>query len=179
MTIRDLVYIALFAAIMAGLGMLPAVTLPLGVPITAQSMGPMLAGLIIGARRGFFSMALFILLVAMGLPLLAGGRGGWAVFSSPTGGFVIGFAFAALATGWLYDQLGKGAAWISMALAAAVGGIVVLYAFGLPYWMMITGQSFQAVLVAALPFIPGDILKVVIAASVALAVRRGYPGAFR
>ena len=86
---RDIVLIALFAAIMAVLGVFPPITLPLvGVPITAQSLGVMLAGGILGAKRGAMSMALFLILVAVGLPLLAGGRGGFGVFLGPSGGFL-------------------------------------------------------------------------------------------
>ena len=74
---RDVVLIALFAAITAGLAIFPPLVLPVvGVPVTAQSLGPMLAGGVLGARRGGLSMLLFLALVAMGLPLLAGGRGG-------------------------------------------------------------------------------------------------------
>ena len=69
MATRDLTHIALFAAVTAALGLLPPLMLPLlGVPITAQSMGPMLAGAVLGARRGGLAMALFILLVALGFP---------------------------------------------------------------------------------------------------------------
>ena len=69
---KDIVYIALFAAIMAALAVIPPITLATGVPISSQSMGPMLAGAILGARRGALSMILFLVLVAAGLPLLVG-----------------------------------------------------------------------------------------------------------
>ncbi len=82
---RDIVFIALFAAIMAGLAVFPPIMLPVvGVPITAQSIGAMLAGGVLGAARGGLSMALFLALVAFGLPLLPGGRGGFGVFFGPT-----------------------------------------------------------------------------------------------
>ena len=72
MVTRDLVLAALFAAIIVVLGLLPPIMLGfIPVPITAQSMGPMLAGAIIGRRRGATSMLLFLALVAIGLPLLA------------------------------------------------------------------------------------------------------------
>lgn len=86
METRDIVFIALFAAIMAALAVFPPITLPVvGVPITAQSLGAMLAGGVLGATRGGLSMILFLLLVAIGLPLLPGGRGGFGVFLGPTG----------------------------------------------------------------------------------------------
>ncbi len=72
---KHLTRIALFAALIAALGLLPKLTLTSGIPITAQSMGIMLAGTILGARNGALSVLLFLFLVALGLPLLAGGRG--------------------------------------------------------------------------------------------------------
>ena len=81
-TSRDLALIATFTGVVAALGLVPALA-PFGipVPITAQSLGVMLAGAVIGARRGFLSLALFLVLVAVGLPLLSGGRGGLGVFA--------------------------------------------------------------------------------------------------
>ena len=83
MKTKDLAYIALFAAITAVLGLVPAIQVG-PVPITAQTLGVMLAGAILGARRGFLSQLLFLVLVAIGLPLLASGAGGLAVFAGPT-----------------------------------------------------------------------------------------------
>ncbi|MEL6321465.1 MAG: biotin transporter BioY, partial [Cyanobacteria bacterium J06626_14] len=75
MTTRDLVYIAVFAALVAALGLIPPIPLPfIPVPITAQSLGVMLAGAILGARRGACALLLFLVLVAIGFPLLSGGR---------------------------------------------------------------------------------------------------------
>ena len=76
---QSLSMVALFAALMAVMGLIPKIDLPFGVPITLQSLGVMLAGCLLGARRGLQSMALFLLAVAVGLPLLSGGRGGLGV----------------------------------------------------------------------------------------------------
>ena len=82
---RDAALIAVFAGFVAALGVVPAFQPPgFSVPITAQSLGVMLAGAILGGRRGFAALALFLALVAIGLPLLAGGRGGLGVFATPT-----------------------------------------------------------------------------------------------
>ncbi len=78
MTTRDIVLVALFTAIIIVLGLIPPITLGfIPVPITAQSMGVMLAGCIIGAKRGAASYALLVLMVAIGLPVLAGGAAVW------------------------------------------------------------------------------------------------------
>ena len=80
---RDLALIATFTGVVAALGLVPAFVPPgFTVPITAQSLGVMLAGAVLGARRGFWALALFLVLVAVGLPLLAGGRGGLGVFAT-------------------------------------------------------------------------------------------------
>jgi biotin transport system substrate-specific component len=74
---RSLSYIALFAALMAVFGLIPKIDLPFGVPITLQSLGVMLAGCLLGPRRGFLAIGLFLLAVALGLPLLSGGAAAW------------------------------------------------------------------------------------------------------
>ena len=72
---RSLTHVALFAALVAVLGLVPQISLAAGVPITAQSLGIMLCGTVLGARRGALAVLLFLALVAAGLPLLSGGRG--------------------------------------------------------------------------------------------------------
>ena len=71
---RNLTLIALFAALIAALGLIPKLTLAFGVPVTAQSLGVMLCGTVLGAKRGGLAALLFVGLVALGLPLLSGGR---------------------------------------------------------------------------------------------------------
>ena len=101
---RNLTLVALFAALIAALGLIPQITLAFGVPITAQSLGVMLCGTVLGARRGALAVLLFLLLVALGLPLLSGGRGGLGVFASPTVGFLVGFPVAAFVTGLITEK---------------------------------------------------------------------------
>src|SRR5262245_34546375 len=97
MFLRDVGLIVLFAAIIAALGLVPKIDVPMlgGVPVTAQSLGVTLAGILIGARRGALAAALFLVAVAFGFPLLAGGRGGLGVFTGPSAGFLLGFVPAA------------------------------------------------------------------------------------
>src|SRR5688500_6271691 len=95
---RDLAMVAVFAGIVAALGLVPAVSVLGGaVPITAQSLGVMLAGAVLGPRRGALALLLFLGLVALGLPLLAGGRGGLGVFAGASVGYLVGFPVAAFA----------------------------------------------------------------------------------
>ena len=101
---RSLTHIALFAALIAALGLVPRIDLAAGVPITAQSLGIMLCGTVLGARKGALAVLLFLLLVALGLPLLAGGRGGLGVFAGPSVGYLVGFPIAAFVAGWVMER---------------------------------------------------------------------------
>ncbi len=184
---RDLVRIALFAALMAVLGLVPKFDLPLaaGVPITIQTLGVMLAGLILGPRNGALAVLLFLFVVALGAPVLSGGRGGLGVFFGPTVGFLVGWVFGAMAVGLAYQQLLK---WLSANRFAAallscwLGGIVVIYAFGVPGLAWVAGMESQQALKASLFFVPGDVLKSLLAAWVVARLpvdRHGTFGASR
>ena len=115
--------IALFAAIIAALGLLPKITLTSGIPITAQSMGIMLCGTILGSKRGGLAVLLFIFLVAIGLPLLSGGRGGLGVFTTPWAGFLFGFPVAAYVTGFVMEQWRTENIDLVAGCSALIGGI--------------------------------------------------------
>ena len=174
---RDLALIATFAGIIAVLGLLPAFY-PFGtaVPITAQSLGVMLAGAVLGGRRGGLSVLLFLALVAVGLPLLSGGRGGLGVFFGPSVGYLLGFLGAAFVVGWITDRGGPTYK-LPWGLAANIlGGIVVLYAFGIAGTALVADISVEAAIVGALLFVPGDLIKAALAAVVARGVNRAYPG---
>ncbi|MEO9338481.1 biotin transporter BioY [Mesorhizobium sp. SB112] len=181
MTTRDLALSALFAAIIIVLGLVPPI--PLGiipVPITLQSMGVMLAGCIIGAKRGALAYAIFVLLVATGLPVLSGGRGGLAIIMGPTGGYILGWIVAAFATGYVAERLVREnqSEWRQLGgfvVASIVGGIIVLYAIGTPWVTATAGTPLSAVAYGSLAFIPGDLLKAAITALAARAVLAGYP----
>jgi len=176
MTTKDLVLIALFAAIVAVLGVFPPFTLPLvGVPITAQSLGVMLAGGVLGARRGALSLVLFLALVAIGLPLLAGGRGGFGVFLGPSGGFLVGWIVAAYAIGFLVERAWDRLTYVSAFVCCVTGGILLLYLIGIP-WVAYAAQiPLAKAFWGSMPFIPGDVIKAIIASVVIVTVARSYP----
>jgi biotin transport system substrate-specific component len=172
---KDLAYIALFAAITAVLGLVPAVQVG-PVPITAQTLGVMLAGSILGARRGFLSQLLFLVLVAIGLPVLPGGGGGLAVFAGVTAGYLVSWPVAAFVIGLLTERFWAryNLAW--GVVANVIGGMVVIYAIGVPWLAVVANLSFRAAIVSgALPFLIGDLIKAVVAAAIAVQVRRSYP----
>lgn len=167
---------ATFVGVIAAMGLVPAVPLPgFGVPITVQSMGVMLAGAILGRWRGAAAVLGFLLLVALGLPLLSGGRGGLGVFAGPSVGFLVGFPVAAFVIGALSERLGTAQ---SVARGVAVniaGGIVVLYAFGTVGVAAVARLSWGQAFVANGVFLVGDLVKAVLAAFVARGVHRAMP----
>jgi len=176
MRIQDIAYIALFAALTAVLGLIPKVDLALiPVPVTAQTLGPMLAGSILGARRGAASQALFVFLVAAGLPLLAGGRGGLGILAGPTAGFLLAWPLAAWAIGAATERLWTRLTFLHSFAFNIIGGIVIVYACGIPVLALAAGLPLLKAAAASLVFVPGDILKAALAAAVAMFVKRGYP----
>ncbi|MBD8162351.1 biotin transporter BioY [Erwinia persicina] len=176
MSTRDIVYIALFAAITAALGLFPAFSLPvIAVPITAQTLGPMMAGAIAGARRGALAMVLFVVLVAVGLPLLAGGRGGLGIFFGPSGGFLLAWPLAALLIGYLYQRFLRSLTVVKEGLILALGGVVVIYSAGIPWIAVVAGLPLKQAALGSLGFLPGDMVKVGLAVLIVRAVRRAYP----
>jgi len=172
--------VALFAALLAAFGLIPKIDLPLGVPITAQTTGVMLAGCMLGARMGFQAMALFLAAVALGLPLLSGGRGGMGVFFLPSAGYLISYPVAAAVAGLVMRALaGKESSPARLAAcafaASVVGGIVVVHAFGVVGLMLLAKLSFVQAAIGTLVFVPGDLVKCVLVALIVHTVARGLP----
>jgi biotin transport system substrate-specific component len=174
---RDLALIASFAALVAVLGLAPPISVfGNAVPITLQTLGVMLAGSILGWKRGFAALAVFLVLVAAGLPLLSGGRGGLAVFTGPSAGYLLAWPLGAAVIGWLVERrLPAYPVWWGLT-ANVLGGIGVVYAIGIPVQAAITGtSSLVATAVAAAVFLPGDVVKAIMATVVTAGVHRGYP----
>ncbi|MER6944291.1 biotin transporter BioY [Nonomuraea sp. NPDC000554] len=174
----DLARVAVFAALIAVLG-LPGALNVFGnaVPITLQTLGVMLAGAILGTWRAALAVVVLLVLVAVGLPLLAGGRGGLAVFALPSAGFLIGWVPGAAVTGWLVERAGRTPGLGRLMVACLVGGVGVIYLFGIPVQAAIAGISLgQAALLSAV-FLPGDVAKALIASVVARGTQRAYPDA--
>ncbi|WP_019201661.1 biotin transporter BioY [Tsukamurella sp. 1534] len=172
-TPRDLALIAMFTALTAVLA-LPTITISGIAPITLQTLGFMLAATLLGFPWGAASVALYVLLIVIGLPIGAGGRGGLAVLTGPTGGFLVGAIVGALITGWLVDTWGRTNP-LKIALANVIGLMLIVYAVGLPWLGWRTGSGLFAKLTLGLQFIPGDLIKVAITALVTVTVVRAYP----
>lgn len=176
MNTKEMVFAALFAALIGVLGMIPPI--PLGfipVPITFQTLGVMLAGAFLGKKMGLISLILFIVLVALGLPLLSGGRGGLSVFAAPSVGYFLSWPIAAFCIGYMTEKLWSSLKLWKLIVINFVFGIVLISLIGAPVMALITHTSIWAGLVGATAFLPGDIIKAVIAAIVAIQLKAISP----
>lgn len=131
------------------------------VPLTGQSFGVLLAGAVLGAKRGTASMTFYTLLGALGLPVFAGGAAGMMYLTSPTLGYLIGFVVAAFVIGKLAERgLERN---LRTSLLPFLLGTLVIYAFGAGWLALLFGVK-KALLLGVFPFILGDIIKLVLAA---------------
>lgn len=170
----ELARTVVFAAFIAVLGLFPGFTVGgSAVPIVLQNMGSLLAGSLLGARRAGAATLLFIALVALGLPLLSGGRGGLASFVGPSSGFFIGWLFSAIVVG-LIVQRAMPRPGVFVLLLANIAGVAVDYVIGIPWWGAYIGDMKTAA-VQSLVFLPGDAVKLVAVSLVAVAVHRAIP----
>ncbi|MEU0491771.1 biotin transporter BioY [Nocardiopsis changdeensis] len=178
LTARDLALIAVFAAFIAVLSISGQITVPLSpVPITLQTLGIMLAPALLGWKRGTLAVAVFLVLGLAGLPLFAGGAGGLGVLAGPSAGFIVSWIPAALVIGFLTDLMVRGGRyrfWAGLAVNV-LGGVLVVYAVGVPWLGVAMGNDHLAALVAMVAYLPGDLAKAVIASLIAAAVYRAYP----
>lgn len=173
---RNFALVVLFAALICALGFVPPITLASGVPISAQSLGVMLAGAVLGSWRGALAVLVVLGLTALGLPVLSGGRGGIGVFAGPTVGFLIGWVLAAFVTGLIVERT-RGHIGATAAFAAVIGGIVVLYLCGTLGLMLILHKGFVPALLLSAPFIPGDVIKAALTGWLTMTIAKYRPGA--
>ena len=171
-----MVYVAMFTAVMCILGFLPPIPLPFSpVPITAQTLGVMLAGSILGARLGGLSLVVFLLVVAVGAPVLSGGRGGFSALLGPSAGYLWSWPVAAFVIGFLTERL-----WNQLNIWKAIvinilGGILLIYSVGVPVLAVMTDIPLDKAAISALAYIPGDLIKAYVAAFIAIRMKKMKP----
>lgn len=139
------------------------------VPITGQTLAVLLVGAALGAKRGALALATYAAAGLAGAPVFAGFAGGPASVLSPSFGYIIGFIPAAALTGWMAER-----AWDRrplQAFAGFLGASALPFIFGVPYMAIIVNavmgdqMGLSAALASGLwPFIPGGIVKALIAA---------------
>lgn len=144
------------------------------VPITGQTLGVLLAGVLLGQWWGGISMGLYAVLGVVGLPLFAGWSHGLSVLAGPTGGYLIGFVLASLFLGHFSDKYVRSRSFLVMLGLMLFANFVLIYIPGLVQlnrWLVtVKGQSVglvQLLTMGLIPFLPGDITKAVAAAGIA------------
>ena len=176
LSLADLVQAAVFAALIAALGLTPAINLSAGVPITLQSLGIMLAGAVLGPKKGTLAVVIFMVLAIAGLPILSGGRTGLVSLSAPTAGFFVGFLPAVIVIGVLTAMMMPKYNVVLGIVINLIGGMAVLYACGTIGLMIKADMGLGTALATNGPFVVGDLIKAVVAALIAAPVHRGRPG---
>jgi biotin transport system substrate-specific component len=176
-TTTDLALIATFAALIAVCSVSAALPFGVhGVPITLQMFGIFLAGAVLGAKRGFLAVLLYLAVGAAGLPIFAGGTSGLAPFSGVTGGYLIAFPFAAAITGFVVERARNQNIAITAGVVfvgGAIADVVVWLAggTGIALW---ADTPLGTTLKSAAAYIPADLAKLAVAAVVAAAVHRAF-----
>ncbi len=162
--LRDLSLVALGAALVA---LLAQVRIPLPftpVPLTGQTFGVLLVAAALGSKRGAASMALYIALGAIGLPVFAGGAAGLSHLTGATLGYLIGFVLAAYVAGWLAERGLEHS--VRTSLLPFLLGTLIIYVCGVSWLTVLLGSFAKALTAGLVPFLLGDAIKLVAAALV-------------
>ena len=180
-TVKTIVLCAMFAALCCATAPI-SIPLPGGVPITLQTAAVFLAALLLGPLYGFVAVLVYVLLGAVGLPVFAGFSGGIGSLVGMSGGFIMSWPFAALLAGFIYFKFGrnkKGVVKYAEMIVAMLLGSVVIYVVGLTQFIFLTKMSIQASLLACMvPFIPGDLLKMVLVAIIVPVIEKAMKSIF-
>lgn len=174
--ILDLVLIGAFAALMA---ICAWISIPMEIPFTLQTFGVFIAIGLLGGKRGTIAVLVYILLGLVGLPVFQGFKAGVSTLMGPTGGYIIGFLFSALAM-WLMEVIGRktflsdknsgrkllSAVWLILAMLV---GLVICYAFGTVWFVVVYSKVKEAIGFGAalglcvFPYIIPDLIKIALA----------------
>ena len=159
----DMVYIALFACLMA---ICSWISIPGQIPFTLQTMGVFLAIGLLGGKRGTLALLVYILMGAVGLPVFSGFTGGIGRLLGMTGGYIVGFLASALVMWAMEALLGK-KKWV-LAVSMVVG-LLVCYAFGTAWFIVVYTGSKGAITLGAvlgmcvIPYLIPDAVKIAVA----------------
>ena len=153
--------LAQMAVMTAVICVLAPLSIPIGpVPISFTNLAILLALYILGTKMGTLSFLCYLVLGMVGLPVFSGFTGGLGKLLGPTGGYLIGFIPLAIISGLSLEKLRSKAA----QFVGLVAGVAVCYAFGTAWFCFEAGVGLQKALsLCVIPFIPGDIAKILIA----------------
>ena len=167
-SVRDMAFAAMGAALIAVCSWIsvPAL-LPTGVPFTLQTFAVCLLAALFGWKLGLVTVAVYLLLGAVGLPVFAGFKGGLGALMGVTGGYLVGFLFTALVTGLLADKVSRR---FPLLLVWMVLGLALCYAFGTAWFVLLYAKNTGPISVATalgwcvLPYLLPDAVKLTLAA---------------
>lgn len=178
-TSTDIALIAAFAALIAVCALLPAISVNGLIPITLQTFAVLLSGAVLGAKRGFLAVALYVVLGAAGLPIFSGGAGGLGVLAGPSAGYLIGFPLGAALTGFLVERLPRnnkrGLRTFLVFLCGLAGSAAFIHTLGVTGLVLRADMSWAAAWKFETTFIPGDLIKNAMMALVASGVHAAFP----
>lgn len=168
MKTNELSICALFAALTA---VLSQVAVPIGpVPINLATFSVFCAGAVLGAKLGAVSQAVYVLAGAVGVPVFSMFRGGPGVLFGATGGYIAGYVLAAWIVGLITERCGNR---VYILASAMLAGFLAYMTTGTCWFMFVTKSGLpQALAACVIPFLPGDALKMILAA---VLVRRLRP----
>lgn len=194
LTGTNIALIAVFAAFIAASTAVPEVMLAFGVPLSLQTFAVVLAGMALGPWRGFAAVLLYLVVGVAGAPIFANFRAGPSIFAGPTGGYLVGMLVAVVAVGAIVvTARRRGRLTFGRLFLAGLVSLPVIYAVGVPWlaartglpvtgspegcdaWLDFSEGCANALTVGVVPFLPGDLIKVVGAAIVAAIIHRAYP----
>jgi biotin transport system substrate-specific component len=147
------------ASLMAALTAVGAyIHIPIGpVPMVLSTLFVLLSGLLLGSRWGLISVGIYLLVGAMGIPVFAGGKGGFAHFFGPTGGYLLGYALSAWITGFISER-SRGS--MALDVVAILVGSLAVYWIGVPWLKIMMKMSWtKTFAVGMIPFLIGDAVK--------------------
>ena len=156
-------------------GLMAQIIIPLPwtpVPITAQTFAVLCSGLFLGKKYGCLSQILYVVLGIAFVPWFGGMTGGLEVFLGSTGGFLIGFIIASYFIGYITERYAKARNFTRMAVVIGIANFALIYIpglAGLALWMSYQSMAFSVfdlLMMGLVPFIVGDIVKILGAASV-------------
>lgn len=174
-----LILAALFTAIIVVLTLIPIPFSFLGVPMTLQTFVIAFCGFLMGWKLGLASVSLYLFLGIVGLPVFAGFQGGFQRLIGPTGGFLYGFLILVVLCGITPRFRTRAIRWI-FAILLGSAGLLLCYLCGAVQLATVSKITFQAAFIgAALPFLPKDLLSIVVAFSIAYPLRHRIPFLYR
>ncbi|WNB86813.1 biotin transporter BioY [Cellulomonas sp. ATA003] len=179
----DVALVSTFAAFIAVCALLPAIPVAgLAVPITLQTFGVMLAGTVLGARRGALAALLYLAVGLAGLPVFSGGAGGLAIVGGASFGYLLAFPLAAAIGGALVTAGRRvRARYLPLVVfgSAMAGSLLATHPIGITVMGWRLGLEPAEAVVTGATFLPGDVVKNVLVAVVATAVFRAFPDMLR